>query len=367
MKNKIILILLVCFSINIYGQEIPFADIHAHVCLKPFHSRYTVNYNLWEKIEHNCQSENKAEWMIKGSTDVPKYSQSNLAACAKGNVKVIGLSMTPLEVQFSNIRILNEGKNGAGTLACMVGISLNDLDFLDKGDEYYFPIIRENIEFIKYGEKKPYTIDGKEYSYEIIKNKNQLQSIIDQENKLAIVLNIEGGHVLGRSLIKKDISKKEFYHKIVLDNVKRLKGSLPLYHWKDEYLEYPIFSLGINHFFYNGLGGQPSPFTPIQKFIFKAKKGIDAPISPLGKKVVQLMVNKNEGRRIIPDVKHMSVKSRLWYFDFLERKMIEGDTIPVLFSHAAVAGLSIEDPLFLKKDVPDKYKNSIFNHWMINL
>ena len=90
----------------------------------------------------------------------------------------------------------------------------------------------------------------------------------------------------------KFLLKRKLYHQLVLDNLRRLKGSLPLYNYEDDILEYPIFSLGINHFFYNGLGGQAAPFKPFQNFIFRGGKANDDPISPLGKKVIKLMIDK---------------------------------------------------------------------------
>ncbi len=369
MRNKLALaVALSCLFIltEITGQN-TYADIHAHICLKPFHSRFVHQYDLWEKIEHECPEKTSAKWMVNRSDGVPKYSQINLEAAAKGNVKVLGLSLVPVEAPMFKLRLLNEQKRGEGTISCISGVSVTSLDFLNKHDIYYFPLLQRNIEFVEYGQGRPQMIDGKTYSYELVRSREHFQELLKDDSKLALVMNIEGGHVLGRSLSKKDISKRKDYQEIVIKNVLRLKGALPLYNWKDEYLPYPIFSLTLNHFYYNGLGGHANPFSPSQRWVFNAGKGVDEPISELGKDVVRTMVDKERGRRIIPDVKHMSWKSRNWYYDYLEMLREQKDTVPVIFSHAAVAGMSETHPKYLKKDMPDKYKQSLFNNWTINL
>lgn len=365
--NRISLLITLLITLNGYAQNIPFADIHSHVCLKAFHSRHTCDYDNWDKIKHDCSGGNMANWIVKGTKGVPQYSQANLEANAKGNVRVVGWSMTPLELQYNNIRILKEKKKGHETMACVTGIKYGDYHFHKKGDVDYFPIILENIEFVKYGQFKTRKINGKDWSYEIVKNKKHLEELIQAENKVAVVLNIEGGNILGRSLIHDDVSEEKEYHELVLNNLRRLKGSLPLYDYKNEMMEYPILSLGINHFFYNGLGGQANPFKPLQHFVFRAGKGNNEPISPLGKKVIQLMISEKEGRRIVPDVKHMSLQSRQWYYELVNQEKEKGSIIPVMFSHAAVAGMSEKNPHYLKKDKPKKYKKIIYNNWTINL
>ncbi len=345
----------------------PFADIHSHVCLKPFHSQSQKDYDNWDKVVHDCDGENMANWIVKGSKGVPAYSQANLEANALGNVRVVGWSMTPLELQYSDIRILNEKKKGHETMACVTGIHYSDYHFHRKGDIYYFPIILDNIDFVTYGQFKERAINGENWTYEIVKEKADLDRIPNERNKLAVVLNIEGGNILGRSLIHEDVSDEPEYHELVLKNLMKLKGAIPLEDYQDGKLSYPIFSLGINHFFYNGLGGQANPFKPLQNFVFRGGKGNDDPISPLGKKVIRKMIDDNEGRVIIPDVKHMSVASRNWYYQLLKDEKKKGNAIPVMFSHAAIAGMSEQDSRFLKKDKPKKYKHLIYNNWTINL
>ena len=80
MKKYAFLASFLCLFSNAFSQDIPFADIHSHVCLKAFHSRSQTDYDNWDKIEHDCSGEHKANWIVKASKGVPTYSQANLEA-----------------------------------------------------------------------------------------------------------------------------------------------------------------------------------------------------------------------------------------------------------------------------------------------
>jgi len=237
-----------------------------------------------------------------------------------------------------------------------------------KDDLEYFPVLRDNILFIKEGERKPYQLTvNRTVSYEIVRNQAHFNELAHDPDRLGVVLCIEGGHVLSRSLHRFDDSESDLFRKKVMDNVWRLKGVKPMTAWKDDFLEYPIFFIGINHFFWNGLGGHSKAFNTAQTVVFGGSKGIDQPITALGKEVIETFLSKEKGRRVLLDAKHMSISSRFWYYDYLDSLAAIGDPIPLIYSHAGVAGISIEDELFLKKDKPGKNKDAYFNRYSVNL
>ena len=367
-SKKLVLLVLTLSSTFAYAQlGYPMVDIHVHPDIKAFNSREHVDYNLWEKIDHECGADKMAMWMINGSSKVPKYSQSNYASLMNGGFGIICHSMTPMEKGFYRPRFLNIKKKGPTTVACMSGMHMTTYLMRSKEDFDYFPILKENIDFIKEGEKKPYDLQGRAVSYEIVKNKQHFQRLANDPNKLGVVLCIEGGHVLGRSLQKDDHSDQEKFYDMVMDNVLRLKGVKPMTNWKQDYLEHPIFFIGINHFFWNGLGGHARAFSGAQSIVFGGTRGVDEPISQLGKDVVKTLLSKEKGRRILLDAKHMSVDSRTWYYSYLDSLKHAGDNIPLIYSHAGVAGLSMTDKDFIKKDKKGKNKDSYFNRWSVNL
>ncbi len=366
--KKLVLLVLTLSSTILYSQlNYPLVDIHVHPDIKAFNSRDHVHYNLWEKIDHECGADKMAMWMINGSSEVPKYSQSNYASLMQGGFGIICHSMTPMEKGFYKPRFLNIKKKGPTTVACMSGMHMTTYLMRSKEDIDYFPILKENIDFIKEGEKKSVDLEGRSVSYEIVKNKQHFLRLAKDPDKLGIVLCIEGGHVLGRSLQKDDDSEKDDFRETVMDNVWKLKGVKPLTNWKQDYLEHPIFFIGINHFFWNGLGGHARAFSGAQSIVFGGTRGVDEPISPLGKEVVKTLLSKEKGRRILLDAKHMSIDSRTWYYSYLDSLKQTGETIPLIYSHAGVAGLSMQDKEFIKKDKKGKNKDSYFNRWSVNL
>jgi microsomal dipeptidase-like Zn-dependent dipeptidase len=168
-------------------------------------------------------------------------------------------------------------------------------------------------------------------------------------------------------LVPEDVSGTEAYQKFYLDNVERLKGILPLKAGSSDYLEYPVLAINLNHFFWNGLCGQARTFSGLQTFIFGAGKGVDEGMTPLGEKAVALLLDKSQGRRVLVDIKHMSLESRKWYYNYLQKLREQGDTVAVFSSHSTAAGLSMNDKAYLDKDNKSKNKNSYLNRWTISL
>jgi microsomal dipeptidase-like Zn-dependent dipeptidase len=350
---------------NFNVKKFPYTDVHMHASLKPFNSRSVAKYNLWEQIDHNC--EGKMSFLfLSGSKEVPKTSQCHLEGLVRGNVKIAYLSLTPLEKEMMDPKLLNERKKGPQTMACISGTEFAELINKDKVVNYYDDFA-ENLKYIIEGENIPYTIDGKAYTYEIVKNAAHLEKLLADPFKIALILTIEGGHSLGKSLTPDDISQTTDYEKFYLANVDRIKGTLPFEGSSEKKLSYPVLSINLNHFFWNGLCGHARTFSTAQTFIFGAGKGVDEGMTELGKKVVNSLLDKTNGRRVLVDIKHMSLASREWYFQHLSELRAKGDTIPVFSSHSTVSGLSAKSKEYLKNDNKSKNKKSYLNQWTISL
>lgn len=106
------------------------------------------------------------------------------------------------------------------------------------------------------------------------------------------------------------------------------------------YLSFPVCVMTLNHFMWNGLGGHAKTFGTVQGLLFNQSEGLNTGITKLGEQVVEKMLDKKNGRRIIPDVKHMSIPSRKWYYDLMAKMRLEGDTVPIVATHVGVAGES---------------------------
>lgn len=342
-----------------------YTDIHMHACIKPYNSRHTGNYSIWEQIDHHCEGD-MSNLFLNGSKEVPRTSQCHLEGLVKGNVQVAYLSLTPLEKGMMDAKLLNEKKKGLQTMACVSGVQSEKAVLKDETINYYEDLVN-NIKYVEDGEKTPYYIAGKGYTYEVIRSGQHLKEVLADPLKIALILNIEGGHTLGHSLEPDDISHTLAYQNLYLNNLDRLKGLKPIQDGSIEVLEYPFLSMNINHFFWNGLGGHARTFSAAQNFIFGGKKGENEGLTDFGKKVIKRMLDKSEGRRIIVDIKHMSLDSRNWYFNYLRELRAKGDTVGIISSHSTVAGISKKSKAYQAKDNKSKNKNAYLNLWSISL
>ena len=343
----------------------PYADIHCHSAFKPFNSQATTKYNIWEQIDHDCDGK-MSKLFVDGAKEVPKTTQCHLEGMMRGNVRLGYVSLTPIEKGMLNVRFMNEKKKGTNTMACVSGAELDEMIKKNEVINYYNDLA-ENIKFLRDGQNVPYFIDGRSCTYEMIKSREQLAEVLKNPDKIALLFTVEGGHSLGLSLEGNDISESPAYESFYLANVDRMKGIKPLEEGGKEYLDFPLLSINLNHFFWNGLGGHSRTFSNIQNLVFGQNKGADDGITELGKKVVERLLDKNNGRRILLDIKHMSLESRRWYYDLLDKLSILGDEIPIISSHTTIAGLSWHDKEYKKKDNNGKLKNSYLYNWQISL
>ncbi|MBT8294217.1 MAG: membrane dipeptidase, partial [Eudoraea sp.] len=68
-------------------------------------------------------------------------------------------------------------------------------------------------------------------------------------------------------------------------------------------------------------------------------EGLDTGFTPLGRKILTRLIDNSDGKRILPDVKHMSAKARREYYTLLDSGRPEFQDIPVVVSHGCCNGL----------------------------
>jgi microsomal dipeptidase-like Zn-dependent dipeptidase len=78
--------------------------------------------------------------------------------------------------------------------------------------------------------------------------------------------------------------------------------------------------------------------------------GMNEGFLDLGWKVLRKLLDNTNGRRVLIDLKHMSVKARQEYYRFLEEEY-PGEIIPLVVSHGAVTGIrsvneQVQDDLY---------------------
>lgn len=347
-----------------------FIDIHVNSSRKPFNSRSSgLNFNLWEPMFHECgREEQRSKAVMQNIGDrAPKFSQSNLENLVRGNTRIACLNLSPVEQPFIGTNSVLTDKNKAKTLSCISGVNANQL-FLRREEINYFEDLVQQIGFIRRFENKPKIVNGFEYSFSLIKNSKDIDAIVEDNDKMGFVLVVEGGHTLGHSIYINDgITGLDEYRTLVLDNVDRLKGAKPILEGSDIYLDVPVLWISLCKTFNNGLGGTANSLSKTQQSVFSRVDGVNSKETKLGVEVIERLLSKDKGRRILIDIKHMSLAFRSRYYKTIERAEILGDGIPIVCSHCGISGLSKRNALYRKRDDDSKNNNYYLNHWQQNL
>ena len=346
-----------------------YADIHINSSSKPYNSRTgDMDYTIWEPIFHDCGYDRSSQMMQALGPYLPKYSQAHFSALARGRSRLSCMALSPVERPLINGSSFYNDRNKKATVSCMTGIVANQL-FLRQKEMDYFADLLGNIEYLQRfeGEKSFYYFQGKKHQYEIIRNAEQLDSVLASPYRLGILLSIDGGHSLGHSLyIDGNITNLEEYSELMRKNIRRLKGLLPISDNTDEYIQTPIIWISLAKNYENGLGGMANSWSRDEINVFGKVKAVNNGPSRLGKEIIEELTAR-EGRRILIDVKHMSYRFRKYYYQAIERASILGEKIPVVCSHCGISGLSWQQRNYKRKDDDSKNNTSYLNHWTQNL
>lgn len=229
---------------------------------------------------------------------------------------------------------------------------------------------------------------------QVVGNFGELKPLLDKPNITAAIVTVEGGHSLGcgslKWLEKIEDSDLDAVHwkmdDLLLDedsfitptagcrmvtrfqktNVRELvlqllKHIQEIKGWGPGGKFAPFF-LTFSHHFWNQLCGHAISLP----WVFNQKRGIEVPITEVGKVVLSALLSKKNGRRVLIDTKHMSLAGKHWYYG-----RIKGRNIPIISSHAAYNG---KTPLLAEASNTNcgvarkNYRNSTyFNPWDINL
>ena len=92
-----------------------------------------------------------------------------------------------------------------------------------------------------------------------------------------------------------------------------------------------------SHHFFNELCGHARSLRKMIGKLTDQEFGINSGFTPLGKEVLDLLLDKNFGKRILIDVKHMSAAARREFYEIRRTKY--NNEIPVIISHGVCNGL----------------------------
>lgn len=334
-------------------------DLHCHPNIKAFHSGHPKpKRNLWESIEHEYSDSGFMRVIKKNSSHILKESQCNLNSMVEGKVRVANISLYPFEHGFLNLRDvpgLMLGKNTYDMTAFISGIDSKRTKYLAETDDRYFKDLVAEYEYVRDSQGK--SPDGKN-SFQLVNNYKELKEVLKDPDAIAGIMSIEGSHSFGSGYEGSEKFGIEEHKAIMTENIRKVKN------W-----EFPPFTVNLAHHFWNQNCGHARSIKPPINGLLNQNKGLDKGLTELGRHVVRELLSRENGKRILIDVKHMSVASRLEYYGFIRNYnyLQPEDKIPVIASHAGVNGYKDLRTSNRKRDSAAKSKKSTLHKWSINL
>jgi len=297
------------------------ADLHCHPNLKPFGHSFSMKNrrksNIWFYNPPTTLSK-----LINVVSGITKFSQADFTTMSKGNVKIAFVSLYPFEKGFF---LNNYFKNAitAWLANIVTSVGFQRIRFIQNHLDYFQDLVNE-YNFLK-NSSKNYKINNIDYSWDFASSCDELTESFYKNNKINVILTIEGAHILNSGLSVFGYKTRE---NEILNNIKKIKD------W-----EHPPFFITFAHNFNNELCGHARSLNQLGPMVNQFEN-LNAGISDLGRKAINGFLNNRNQKRILIDLKHMSVKSRFEYYDILENEY--NNKIPLIVSHGAVTGTNIK-------------------------
>jgi len=326
-----------------------YIDFHCHPSLKPFGKSF--NYTP-TGIHISHRNSKRSIWhynppsifdkLLNYATGLTKFSQANFSSLVKGGVGIVCVSLYPLEKWFVRNKMNNELLLDL-TANFALGIGDKRIDYI-QGITDYFKDVEAQYDFYKQLDGKIVQLPEGKFRYKLVTNYKEIEAIKNQNasggkvHTICVILSIEGLHVLNTGL------KQPFSSEEVLENLEKIKN------W-----EFRPFFVTIAHHFWNQLCGHSESLSGIILKFADQSEGLNSGFTSMGRKVLERLVDDTNGKRIIPDIKHMSIQARKEYYQLLDSGNPKFANIPVIASHAACNGLkSFDDPVIAHPKTANK-------------
>lgn len=352
-----------------------YADLHCHPSMKPFRSSMedSKKNDIWQNIDEQ-------DWDIrvilnlkklkndKSFKELIKYSEANLNKCISSNTRLLFLSIYPVEIQWFNlITDLISRKKKCEISAWASGFDLSVVtDVVETirkdGPVHYFEEAEKEYKYLVSQENS----STQEKEIIIATDYSKVESVINNKGSIIVILTIEGGASLFNfnsfSAIEESYGflesgeQYDFYFQQLNSNIEKLKRWGNMY--DDTFHNHTPLFISLAHHFWGLLCGHAqsmnSPF-------LDQETGLNNGLTQLGKKALELLLSRKNGRRILIDIKHMSVQSRKDFYSFWKNY---GDKFPIICSHTGIAGINTLDELE-NEITPDE--TTYYNPVAINL
>lgn len=312
-------------------------DIHCHSSAKPFLSGVPPVKTIFE--EFSFKRNKKISKIIEMLSSIRNSTQSNFDNLYNGGVRIAFLSLTPIEKGFlkkSALDIIRYPTLGNITenevISALTGFDIQLLSNIQSNQfTNYFTqsLIPEYQWLIWFDNHNSPSFD---YTVKFPKNFNDLEANLLDDGILNIILNIEGAHAFAIAPSENMLEQKYTYQQTelvtIFSNINELKINQPI----------PIFSVGLMHHFWNGLGGHSASFLNQIKYFKKQSIGLNDPLNDAGKQVINELLRDRDGKKgYVLDIKHMSPQARANYYQMRKENQAFYEDKPILCSHTGIA------------------------------
>lgn len=279
--------------------------------------------------------------VIQDISNVRNHTQANFDNLHAGGVRVAFVSLTPAEKAFFQL-----GKNTAlgqayklitklGVISrekiikSITGYEAENINYLDtiQKDYYTEAFLDEYTWLIGFAR------NNGDYPVAFPKNYEALeQNLNNSPNTLNIILNVEGAHVFGPTPSDENLANLSKTYDLTTDQMDDMIANI-----KDiKKQPIPIFSVGIFHHFWNGLGGHAVSLSGIVDKITNQTAGVNTGLNENGKRIVRELIRaEGNSKGIIVDIKHMSLKCRRDYYAMRDNENAVGQS-PIFCSHTGI-------------------------------
>lgn len=376
------------------------ADLHVHPGLKGFASQgypESEHRTIWDPYPRQEAAIKKLNFVIRGAiAEMSKQSQANLSACSNAHLRLPFLAIYPVERpmfalerrrpfrRFWSLALPRRKYPDLG--AAVSGFPRGRIKLiLDKnveggqndGVNYYEQFLLEK-EYIFKQTIYP-SPEEPPYQFRIANDYRELKELLGDERIITGILTVEGAHSFGHYQHHTTFSKtfdqlnkpeEDLLRRSMLENIRAEKNS-----------KYPVFFTTFSHHFNNLLAGHARslsgkssllpwlnwPNKPGMRHIFNQEPNLNNDFSTLGWEVLELLLDREQGRRILIDTKHLSIAARRAFYDYIRKRREAADPIPIISSHTAVSGWPTLDEAEKHPENKAIDKDAYFSRWQINL
>ncbi|MBL6448519.1 hypothetical protein JMN32_19570 [Fulvivirga sp. 29W222] len=370
-------------------------DLHNHPSMKPYNNdTYRDDVDLWDGMEADAENYFKLNGLIRGViTETARDSQAQMREWVKGNLSLSICALHPTErgwfvrstekrgrIRKFLLKLFLGNDDIAPLGAALTGFPLAKVQKVidrvnnNQGIDYFNDPALGEYSYLKTKQ----TIPGPwGFTYKIVNDYNEYLQVRASDNQLAMIISVEGGHAL-TSITKGSWfntayqylsdTDKDTFKESLKTNIKHLKGVGP-----DPQLNFehtPLF-VTLVHMYNNLLAGHAKSYgaghglIPGMDDLLYQTIGMNHGITEAGWLAIDMLLDRTLGRRVLIDVKHLSMKARGEYYQYVADKKAAGDHIPIIASHAAVNGY--EHNAISRMDTYGLDKDTYLSRWSINL